>query len=159
MNEVLEFSAVLKAVEGTNAMSIDFPYDVQELYGTRGQVKIKATYDGVPYRGSMVNMGGGCHMLVVKIEIRNQIGKNPGDTVRVTVERDLEERIVEVPEDLAAALAANPEAARFYEGLSFTNRKEYAVWVRDAKRTETRSKRLGDAIEKLMKGKRNPGEK
>jgi hypothetical protein len=152
----IEFTAVLKPVQGMEAMYVDFPYDVQEMFGTRGWVKVKASFDGVPYRGSLSNMGGDCHILIVRKDVRRQIGKNPGDEVLVTVELDTEERVVEVPEDLAGALAANPGAQEFFETLSYTNRKEYAEWVRNAKRPETRTKRVGESIIKLKEGRKNP---
>ena len=159
MNEILEFSAVLNSVEGTQALTIDFPYSVEELYGVKGQVKIKATYDGVPYRGSLVKMGHHCHMLLVRKDIRQQIGKNPGDTVWVTVQRDTEVRIVEVPDDLAALLAQHPEAQAAYEKLSYTHRKEYVQWINDAKKPETRVNRLTKTIEMLLNKKKNPTDK
>lgn len=150
MEKVIAFDAVLKAVEGNQAMSVDFPYDVFELYGVRGQVKVKVTYDGVPYRGSMVKMGGDCHWLLVRKDIRKLIGKNPGDTVHVTVQRDTEERIVEVPDDLQALFEQRPEAKSYYDTLSYTHRKEYAQWINEAKRPETRQNRLQKTIEMLM---------
>lgn len=159
MNEVIEFDGVLNAVPGNQALSVDFPYDVFELYGVRGQVKVKVTYDGVPYRGSMVKMGGNCHWLLVRKDIREQIGKNPGDTVHVTVQRDTEERIVELPEELAALLAENPEAEIHYQGLSYTHRKEYVQWINEAKRPETRQNRLAKTIEMLLNKKKHPTDK
>lgn len=150
MEKIYAFDAVLKAVEGNQAMSVDFPYDVFELFGVRGQVKVKVTYDGVPYRGSMVKMGGDCHWLLVRKDIRKLIGKNPGDTVHVTVQRDTEERIVEVPEDLQALFEQHPEAKAYYDTLSYTHRKEYVQWINEAKRPETRQNRLQKTIEMLM---------
>lgn len=150
MEKIYAFDAVLKAVEGNQAMSVDFPYDVFELFGVRGQVKVKVTYDGVPYRGSMVKMGGDCHWLLVRKDIRKLIGKNPGDTVHVTVQRDTEERIVEAPDDLQALFEQHPEAKSYYDTLSYTHRKEYAQWINEAKRPETRQNRLQKTIEMLM---------
>ncbi|MBN8677744.1 MAG: DUF1905 domain-containing protein [Chitinophagales bacterium] len=150
MEKIYAFDAVLKAVEGNQAMSVDFPYDVFELFGVRGQVKVKVTYDGVPYRGSMVKMGGDCHWLLVRKDIRKLIGKNPGDTVHVTVQRDTEERIVEAPEDLQALFEQHPEAKSYYDTLSYTHRKEYVQWINEAKRPETRQNRLLKTIEMLM---------
>lgn len=157
MDEILEFTATLDGVEGIEALSINFPYDVEKLYGTRGQVKVKVTYDGVPYRGSLAKMGHHCHFLLVRKDIRKLIGKNAGDTVLVTVQRDTEERVVEVPHDLAAAFAAAPEAQACYEKLSYTNRKEYVRWITEAKRAETRINRLHRTVEMLLEGKKNPG--
>lgn len=159
MDETLEFEAVLDGVEGTEALSINFPYDVEKLYGTRGQVKVKVTYDGVPYRGSLAKIGHHCHFLLVRKDIRKQIGKNAGDKVWVTVQRDTEERIVEVPEDLAALLAQNPEAKASFDKLSYTHRKEYVQWIAEAKRPETRQNRLLKTNEMLLAGKKNPADK
>ena len=157
--DLLEFDAVLDGHEGMEALSINFPYDVETLYGTRGQVKVKVTYDGVPYRGSLAKMGHHCHFLLVRKDIRKLIGKNAGDTVRVTVQRDTEERIVEVPDDLAALMAAQPDAKNHYDKLSYTNRKEYVRWITEAKRPETRANRLHTTIEMLLNGKKNPTDK
>ena len=159
MDEILEFEAVLDGVEGTEALSINFPYDVEKLYGTRGQVKVKVTYDGVPYRGSLAKMGHHCHFLLVRKDIRKQIDKSAGDMVRVTVQRDTEERIVEIPDDLAALFVEHPEAKARYDHLSYTNRKEYVRWIRDAKRPETHASRLQKTIALLMEGKKNPSDK
>lgn len=159
MSEIIEFDAVLKEIEGNRALYVDFPFDTEQVFGIKGQVKMIATYDGIPYRGSMVKMGGDCHMLLVRIEIREKLGKNPGDMVHVTVQQDTEPRIVSVPDDLAAAFEHNPEAARFFETLSYTNRKEYARWIEEAKRPETRANRLAATVEKLLAGKKNPSEK
>ena len=153
---ILEFEGILNGMEGMESLSIDFPYDVFELYGVKGQVKVKITYDGVPYQGSLAKMGTNCHWLLVRKDIRKLIGKNAGDTVKVTVQRDLEERIVDIPDELLALLDANPREQQFFDQLSFTNRKEYARWISDAKRPETKEKRLAQTLEKLKLGKKNP---
>ncbi|HNG90772.1 MAG TPA: YdeI/OmpD-associated family protein, partial [Saprospiraceae bacterium] len=90
-----------------------------------------------------------CHLLLVRKDIRAQIGKNAGDTVRVTVQRDTEERIVTVPEDLAAALALDPAIRARFDKLSYTHRKEYMQWINEAKKPETRSRRVAQTVEKL----------
>lgn len=157
MERVFEFDAVLKPVEGNQAMFVDFPYDVFECFGVRGQVKVKVTYDGVPYRGSMVKMGGNCHWLLIRKDIRKQIGKNPGDMVHVTVQRDTEERVVEIPADLQALLDQNESEKTFFEALSYTHRKEYVNWINEAKRPETRQNRLIKTIEMLVRKARSRG--
>jgi Bacteriocin-protection, YdeI or OmpD-Associated/Domain of unknown function (DUF1905) len=159
MNDILEFSAILNGHSGMEALSIDFPYNVEEVYGVKGQVKVKVTYDGVPYRGSLAKMGHSCHFLLVRKDIRKLIGKNAGDEVWVTVQRDLEERIVEVPEDLAALFVQNPQAQALYEKLSYTHRKEYVRWINEAKRPETRENRVNKTIEMLLNNRKNPTDK
>jgi len=142
-----------------DAAFISFPYDVQKLFGTRGQVKAKVTFDGHPYRGILSVMGGGQHAILVRKDVRKAIGKNIGDTVELVVEQDLEERVVDLPKPLEDLLTKSPKAKAFFDTLSFTNRKEYAVWIASAKKEETLAKRLEATLTKLMAGKKNPSEK
>jgi uncharacterized protein YdeI (YjbR/CyaY-like superfamily) len=71
----------------------------------------------------------------------------------VTIELDTAPREVDVPEDLAAALASDPQAAAAFEGTAFTHRKEFARWVADAKREETRHRRVQQALEMIRAGR------
>ena len=85
MNEkVYEFDAILKKVPDIDGAYIDFPYDVKEEFG-RGRVKVRATFDGVPYDGSLVRMKTPNHIIGVRKDIRQKIGKQPGDMVHVTI--------------------------------------------------------------------------
>jgi hypothetical protein len=155
-----KFTAILeKPDDGMDTAYISIPFDVEEVYGTKGQVKVKALFDGQPYRGVLVNMGTGCHVIGVRKDIRASIGKKVGDMVKVEVMLDTEERVVDLPEDLVKAFKKTPKAEAFYKTLSFTNRKEYAVWISSAKKQETHDKRLAETIKKLLAGKKNPSEK
>jgi hypothetical protein len=155
-----KFTAILeKHEDGVDSAYISIPFDVEKVYGSKGQVKIKAWFDGHAYRGVLANMGTGCHIIGVRKDIRQAIGKKPGDKITVELEKDLEERVVELPEDLKKMFAKSAKAEAFFNTLSYTNRKEYAVWISSAKKMETREKRLSDTIQKLLKGKKNPSEK
>jgi Domain of unknown function (DUF1905)/Bacteriocin-protection, YdeI or OmpD-Associated len=156
-SKVKSFTALIeKPDDGMDTAFITIPFDVEKKYGTKGQVKVKATFDGHPYRGVIANMGTGCHILGLRKDIRASIGKTVGDKVVVTIEKDTEERVVDVPDDLKKALEKSKSAQSFYDTLSFTNRKEYAVWISSAKKTETRERRLTETIKKLLAGKKNP---
>ncbi|WP_228450851.1 YdeI/OmpD-associated family protein [Chryseolinea soli] len=146
-----------KPSDGIDGAFITVPFDVEKEYGTRGQVKVKATFDGHPYRGILAPMGNGGHVIIVRKDIREAIGKKAGDKIDVTLEKDTEERVLEISDDLQALLKKNAAARKFFETLSYTNRKEYAVWITSAKREETRLKRLDDTLTKLLAGKKNPG--
>jgi bacteriocin resistance YdeI/OmpD-like protein/uncharacterized protein DUF1905 len=130
------------------------PFDVRETYGTGGQVKVKASFDGEPYRGSIAPMGGGRHVIGIAKAIRAAIGKDVGDRVKVVVEPDTDPRTVEVPPDLAAAFRKSPAAKRAFEKLSYTHRKEYVRWIEEAKKPETRERRVQKTLEMLREGKR-----
>jgi len=146
----MEFDAVIEDAGGGGTF-VPVPFDVEATFGKK-RVKVKATIDGVPYRGSLVRMGKPCHMLGVLKEIRAKIGKGPGDQVHVVVEEDTEPRLVEVPADLRQALDADPEAGRLFDGLSYTHQKEYAGWVTEAKRPETRENRILKVVDMLKRG-------
>ena len=83
-------------------------------------------------------------------------GIGHGDVVEVAIERDDAPREVEVPEALARALAADPEAQSAFEALAFTHRKEYAQWIAEAKKEETRTRRVTRAMEMLRGGAKHP---
>src|ERR1700691_2638929 len=117
-----------------------FPNDVKEEFGTRAQIRVKATFDGVPYSGSLVKYGQPQHMLPMLKAIRDQIGKGPGDTVIVVIERDESIRTVEIPAAFKSLLKKEGLLAGF-EKLSYTHRKEYCRWITEAKKEETRQNR------------------
>ena len=150
MGQPVEFWAVIEDAGGGGAF-VTVPFDVEAAFGKK-RVKIKATIDGIPYRGSIVRMGTPCHMLPVLKEIREKIGKGPGDQVHVIAQEDMGPRLVEVPEDLRQALDAEPDAGRFFDGLSYTHQREYVKWVTEAKRPETRQNRILKAMNLLRQG-------
>jgi len=155
-----EFTAVLIRPEGTDTWTyLDIPLDVFKTFGSRAQVKVRGTINGLPYRGVARPHGDGTHYLVVNSSIRNAIAVSQGDPVSMTLEADHEERTVAVPADFQQVLDAHPLLKDAFERLSYSHRKEYVQWFDEAKRAETRQKRIAKAMEMLLKGntpKRNP---
>lgn len=90
MGKLYEFDAEIKKVPDLDGAYIEIPFDVKAEFG-KGRVPVSATFDGEPYDGSLVRMKTPCHILGVRKEIRAKIGKQPGDTVHVT----LTERMVQ----------------------------------------------------------------
>jgi hypothetical protein len=153
------FTAILEKYDNMDAAYLSIPFDVEEIYGTKGQVKVKALFDGYPYRGVLANMGTGCHIIGVKKDIRTAIGKQAGDKVLVQIELDTEDRIVDVPMDLKEKFKRHLQAKKFFESLSYTNKKEFATWIISAKKSETREKRIKETIHKLSNGLKNPSQR
>jgi hypothetical protein len=133
-----------------------FPYDTKEEFGTRGIVPVHATFDGVPYRGSLVKYGDPRHMLPVVKSIREQTGSNFGAILDVVVWKDEEERVVEVPDEFAKLMKKAAVRGTF-DKLSYTNRKEYVRWITGAMKEETRAARLEKSIDMLKRGVKTPG--
>jgi hypothetical protein len=149
-----EFEAVLEAGEDHGGVFVVLPFSVQDVYGTRGRIPVQATFDGYPYQGSAVPIGDGHHALLLLKQIRKAIDKTVGDTVRVTVSRDVAERKMEAPADLAEQLAANPKAAAYFNKLAYTHQRDYVRWLEGAKKPETRAKRLAEAVQLLSLGRK-----
>ena len=124
------------------------PADVIVGLGGKGRIAVNATFDGIPYRGSIVSMGGEAGVLGILKDIRTQLGKSPGDKVTVAVERDDVERSVVVPDELAAALDAAGLDATFRR-LSYSHQREYVNWIEEAKHPQTRGRRVAETIERL----------
>lgn len=78
------FDAVIQKVPDLDGAYVKIPFDVKEAFG-KGRVKVHATFDGVPYDGSLVRMGTSVHILGLRKDIRAKLGKQPGDTVHVTL--------------------------------------------------------------------------
>lgn len=146
------FTAEIVGGRGGGA-AVEIPFAVREVYGTGGQVRVQATFDGHDYRGSIAPMGGGVHILGIRKSIREAIGKDIGDEVGVTITRDTAPRTVDVPEELIRALEESPDAAERFESMSYTHRREYAEWVGSAKKQETRDRRASRAVGMIAEGR------
>jgi hypothetical protein len=113
---------------------------------------VVATINGTPFRLSVARMGGE-FLLGLRREVREQAGVQAGDECDLELALDTAPREVEVPEALAAALAADPEAQTAFDALAFTHRKEHARWVAEAKREETRERRVAQAVAMIKEGR------
>ena len=112
---------------------------------------VAATVNGYTWRTSVARMKGE-FVVGLSREVRQNAGVEAGDEVEVVLELDRVPREAEVPAALAAALAADPQAGAVFERLAFTHRKEYARWVAEAKREETRQRRVEQALEMIRAG-------
>ena len=113
---------------------------------------VVATVNGYTWRTTVTRMRGE-FLLGLNRTVRQEAGVEAGDTVDVRLELDKSPRQVEVPKALATALAEDPDAHAAFDRLAYTHRKEYARWIDDAKRDETRRRRVAKAIEMLRQGK------
>lgn len=119
-NKIYEFQSVIEPVPDKGGAYIRFPYDIRKEFG-KGRVKVQATFDGCPYSGSLVNMGvknedsSVCYILGIRKDIREKIGKQPGDTVTVTI-KEVQEAGKEKtsPTTIEDYICIQPEKARTY---------------------------------------------
>jgi len=128
---------------------VPVPRDVAAKMGLKGMPRVQAVIAGQPYRGSLMPMGDGTYCLGVLKSIQEAAGVKQGDKVTVEIELDTAPRVIEPPADLAKALARDKRASGAWEKLSFTNKKEIARSLEEAKKPETRERRLAAALQKL----------
>lgn len=148
------FIAVIKNAGGGGAF-VEVPFDVEAAFGSK-RPKVRAVIEGVPYRGTLVRMGGASHLLIILKEIRERIGKTFGDEVKITVEADTEPRVVEIPPELAKAFRKEKAAEAYFNSLAYSHKREYVGYITEAKKQETRERRAVQTIEMLKKGKKEP---
>jgi len=132
-----------------NATGLRVPVEAVAALGTQKRPKVKVTVNGYTYRTTVAVFGGEVFMLPLSAEHRTAAGVQAGDLVDVAIELDQEPRTVDVPGDLAAALAEKPGATAAFETLSYTMRKEYVRQVESAKAPETRLRRIAGIVTKL----------
>jgi hypothetical protein len=147
----MDFEAVLGGDKGIPL--VELPFDVKAEFGS-AKPKVKVTVNGVELRTTVAVYGRKSYV-GFRQEIREQAGVEMGDRIRVQIELDEAPREVSVPDDLAEALGAAGLRAAF-DALAFTHRKEYVRWVEEAKRAETRDRRVSKAVEMLGDGIKHP---
>jgi bifunctional DNA-binding transcriptional regulator/antitoxin component of YhaV-PrlF toxin-antitoxin module len=139
------FTGTLEAGRGGGA-AVAVPFDARAAFG-EARAPVRGSVNGAPFRTRLMVYGGVTYLGLTKA-VREAAGIVPGDAVEVVVERDDAPREVEVPPELAAALA-DPALRAAYDALAFTHRREYAEWVAEAKRPETRARRAAKAAERV----------
>ena len=135
---------------GKTATMFRVPFDLGDAFG-RARPPVKVTIRGHTWRTTPGVYDGVGH-IVVNRAVKAATGVDASDRVRVGMELDTEPRTVAVPRDLAAALAEDPTAKKAFASLSFTHRREYVEWVQEAKRPETRARRIASTVARVRTG-------
>ncbi len=138
---------------GKNTCGIQVPPEIVESLGQGKKPPVRITLKGYTYRTSVAVMDG-VFMCSLSAENRANSGVNGGDELDVIIELDTEPREVTIPDDFAAALNADAEAKRFFETLSYSNKRRYILAIEAAKAAETRQKRIVKTIADLRAGKK-----
>jgi len=138
---------------GKTATGIEVPPEVVEALGAGKRPAVTVTINGGHSYRSTVAVMGGKYLLPVSAENRTAAGLTAGDEIDVELVLDEAPREVEVPDDLTAALDAEPAARAFFDGLSYSNRRRLVLAIEGAKAEETRRRRIAKTVENLAAGK------
>jgi hypothetical protein len=137
---------------GKTATGIRIPDEVVEGLGGGRRPAVKVTIRGYTYRSTVAVMGD-AYMVGVNADNRAAAGVEGGDEVDVEIELDTAPREISVPADLAAALDAEPDARRTFDGLSNSNKSWHVYQVNGAKTDETRQRRIAKSVAALREGR------
>ena len=135
-------------------VSLRLPKSVSARLPSRGTVPVAGTIEGFPFRSSVMPDGKGSHWMMVNKEMRAGAGVGPGERVKVALDVDTASREPVMPKDLRVALAAAPAALATWKDVTPRARAEWVEHHDDAKKPETRARRIGKAVERLAKGER-----
>jgi hypothetical protein len=137
---------------GKTAAGIEVPPEIVDALGAGKRPKVTVTIRGYTYRSSVAVMGG-AYMIGVSADNRAGAGVSGGDEVDIELELDTAPREVQVHADFAAALAADPDATRTFDGLSYSNKSWHTYQIEGAKSEETRQRRIAKSIAALREGR------
>jgi hypothetical protein len=137
-----------KMAQMGNNTGIEVPADVVTALGAGKRPPVNVNVNGYEYRSTVAPMGGK-YLLPFSADRRKESGIHGGDPIDVELTLDSASRTVEVPDDLQAALNSSATAAAAWGKLSYTHRKEHVRSVLDAKKTETRTRRIAAVVAKL----------
>ena len=137
-----------------NNTGIVVPGEIVEQLGKGKKPPVKVTINNYTYRNT-VAVYGGQFMIGISADNRSKANIKGGDTITVKLELDTEPREVALPADFEKALNKSTVAKKFFESLSYSNKRHYVLPIEEAKATETRQRRIEKAITDLAAGKKN----
>lgn len=146
----MRFHAVIEQ-SGKSATGIEVPAEVLDALAGGKRPTVLLSINGFDFSLTLGSMGGRA-MIPLSAERRTAAGVGAGDEVDIEINLAEALREVEMPDDLTAALADEPTARAFLDGQSFSLRKEWARWITEAKKPETRAARVSKAVELLTAG-------
>ncbi len=151
----IEFETELKpAGPSGDSAYVDVPERAAGVFGSKARTSVRGTIDGFSFRSSIFPRGDGSFYMAVNKEMRAATGANRGDRVQLTLERDDTPRELDVPADLGDALGHDAAARSAWEAMSYSRRKEYVDWILEAKRDETRTRRVEKSVSMVAERKR-----
>ena len=137
---------------GPTTACLVVPDELVAALGGGRRPKVKVTLNGFVYRTSIAPMGGR-NLISVTSATREAAGVAIGEQVEAGIELDTEPRTVDVPDDFAAALDAEPAARATFDGLSYSNRSWHVLQIEGAKSPETRARRIERSVAVLREGR------
>ena len=151
--DIIRFTAVLEKMSGRFPWHfIEFPHDVEKLYGKRGTVRIKGTINGVPMDRALMPRQSGYHMIVFGTELRKKAKVKVGDTVKIEVWLNTKPLELDLPEELSETLDFLPDFKTGWERAKPGAKRNMLIWIKQGKTVATRAKRVAELLRRFETG-------
>ena len=138
---------------------VDVPERVTRVLGPAKYIPVKGQVENIVFHSTLVPRGRGRHRLFIHSRIWRKLGLDTGGTVRITLSQDKQSREVVVPDEITAALGKRGEARAAFDALTATGRRAFVAWILQAKKPETRSRRIEIGMERLIERGRRKKQK
>ena len=133
-----------------NWIIVRIPFDANQAWGLRGQIKVKGEINGFAFRTSLFPTREGWHFLLVNKRMQRGARAVEGNVARFQMELDREERTVTIPDELKRILSEDSSLRRWYDGLNYSTRSDIAKWITEPKSGEARIRRAEQIAERLL---------
>lgn len=130
------------------------PCNVQEVFGSKDRISVSGTLNGVHFRRSLFPRGDGSHYMLINREMRDRAGVSEGDTAELVLEPEHSTRVLALPAELQERLDKNAEARFQFERLFHSHQREYIEWILEAKKEETRKRRVDKLMSVLLEARK-----
>ncbi len=134
---------------------LEIPFSIEKVWGTRAILGVRGMINGFAYRSTLFPMRSRKHLMMVSKEMQAGANAKPGDTVKVVMQPDKAPRVVKVPPDLRKALAKNKAAKQAFAKMPYSHQKEYVEAIAEAKKPETRARRIAGALKLMVEWGKN----
>jgi hypothetical protein len=151
--DIIHFSAVLEKMSGRFAWTfVEFPHDVEKLFGKRGTVRVKGTVNGVPMDRALMPRKSGYHMIVFGTELRKKAKLVVGKEAVIEVWLNTRPNELELPEELQETLDFFPEFKAGWERMKPGMKRSMLIWINSGKTVPTRAKRVAELLKRFETG-------
>jgi hypothetical protein len=152
--QVFQFEGILEEVPNATgkSLAVEFPHNVEQLFGQRGSVRVIAVFNGVQARRALLPRGDGTHFLMLGGDLRRKSKAHPGMRMQVELWLDPEPDAIDVPEELEAALELEPAGRAGFERLTPSMKRNVCIYIEQAKTPTTRAKRAAFLLERFITG-------
>ncbi len=145
------FEARLERLRSSlNWIIVRVPFDAAQVWGLRGQIKVKGEINGFAFRTSLFPTREGWHFLLVNKRMQKGAGAVEGSVARLQMELDREERIVIIPKELTRTLNQDRSLRRWFDELNHSTRNDIEKWITEPKSGEARARRAEQIAERLL---------